>query len=66
MTSDFVHSIDSNVERDKTDVWTQLEVADTTGDVLVMRVVQVPVDDLFGQRERSVEPASEKAGTAEQ
>lgn len=39
-----------------THVWAELEVADTTRDVLAMRVVKMSVQDLFGERQRSVQP----------
>ena len=39
-----------------THVRAELEVASATLDVLMVGVVQVTVDDLFGQRQRPLEP----------
>ena len=39
-----------------THVRAELEVAGATLDVLMVGVVQVTVDDLFGQRQRPLEP----------
>ena len=51
----------NSVGRKKTTyVGPKLEVADAASDVLVVGVVQVSVHDLFGQRERSVEPESRR------
>lgn len=41
----------------KTHVWAKPEVADTTRDVLPMRVVKMSVEDLFGKRQRTIQPA---------
>jgi len=37
-----------------THVWAQLEVADTTSDVLVLGVIQMTIEDLFGQGKRAL------------
>jgi hypothetical protein len=44
------------IDNELTHIRAQPEIADTAVDVLVVRVVQVTVKDLFGQRERSVQP----------
>jgi len=35
-------------------VWAQLEVADTTSDVLVVGVIQMTIENLFGQGKRAL------------
>jgi hypothetical protein len=34
-------------------VWAQLEIADTTSDVLVVGVIQMTIENLFGQGKRA-------------
>jgi len=34
-------------------VWAQLEIADTAGDVLIMGIIQMTVENLFGQGKRT-------------
>lgn len=43
-----------------THIRSELEVRDTSLDVLVVRVVQVTVDDLLGKGERSVQSDSQR------
>ena len=43
-------------ERRKTCVRTKFEVARTSDDFLVVRVVKMTVEDLFGESERTVKP----------
>jgi len=35
-------------------IWAQLEVANPTGDVLIVGVIQVTIEDLLGQGERAL------------
>jgi hypothetical protein len=39
-------------------VWAKLEVTNTTNNVLVVRVIEVAVDDLLREGERAVEPGT--------
>ena len=43
-------------------VWAELEVADTAGDVLVMRVVEMTVEDLLGERQGALQPWRDERG----
>ena len=46
-------------------VWAQLEVTDTTSDVLIVGVVQMAVEDLFRQSEGTLQSCVEKEHTSE-
>ena len=46
----------------RTYVWAELEVADTAGDVLVMRVVKMAVEDLLGEGQGALQPWGDERG----
>ena len=45
-------------------VWAQFEIADTTSDVLIVRVIQVTVKDFLGQSEWAFQPLVSQEGVS--